>query len=103
MNTYVILNAVKQSEIKNVIGYLDYLQQNDDFIADLSKICTSDVKAEYLTSKLKNIAGFGVDGADKSLREALILTAARHSNVRRVKGCGGKIIGADVRHADDHQ
>ena len=55
VNTYVILNAVKQSEIKNVIGYLDYLQQNDDFIADLSKICTSDVKAEYLTSKLKNI------------------------------------------------
>ena len=95
VNTYVILNAVKQSEIKNVIGYLDYLQQNDDFIADLSKICTSDVKAEYLTSKLKNIAGFGVDGADKSLREALILTAARHSNVGALKAVVEK-YGADV-------
>ena len=74
---------------------MDYLQQNDDFIADLSKICTSDVKAEYLTSKLKNIAGFGVDGADKSLREALILTAARHSNVGALKAVVEK-YGADV-------
>lgn len=95
VNTYVVLNAVKQSEIKNVTGYLDYLQQDDAFIDNLSKICTSDAKAEYLTSKLKNVAVFGIDGADKSLREALILTAARHSNVGALKALVEK-YGADV-------
>ncbi|MGN0107830.1 MAG: S-layer homology domain-containing protein [Hominilimicola sp.] len=95
VNTYVVLNAVKQSEIKNVTGYLDYLQQDDAFIDNLSKICTSDAKAEYLTSKLKNVAVFGIDGADKSLREALILTAARHSNVGALKALVEK-YGSDV-------
>lgn len=95
VNTYVVLNAVKQSEIKNVTGYLDYLQQDDAFIDNLSKICTSDAKAEYLTSKLKNVVVFGIDGADKSLREALILTAARHSNVGALKALVEK-YGADV-------
>lgn len=95
VNTYVVLNAVKESEIKNVTGYLDYLQQDDVFIDYLSKICTSDAKAEYLTSKLKNVAAFGIDGADKSLREALILTAARHSNVGALKTLVEK-YGTDV-------
>lgn len=95
VNTYVVLNAVKESEIKNVTGYLDYLQQDDVFIDYLSKICTSDEKAEYLTSRLKNVAAFGIDGADKSLREALILTAARHSNVGALKTLVEK-YGTDV-------
>lgn len=95
INEYVVLNAVKQSEISNVVEYLDCLQQDSLFKENVSKICVSEVQEKYLTSKLQTIADSSKNGMDRALREALILTAAKYSNAGALKAVVEK-YGADV-------
>ncbi len=85
VNTVVIFNSVKSSEINNVIEYLDYLQLDEDFEDYLLKVCTNSEKSKYFTSKLKNTVTAEYNKSDKALYEALILTMARYANIGAFK------------------
>ena len=80
LNSYVVLKAVKSGDIKNVVGLIDYLQLNEKFTLDLTKVCKSDAASEYFTARLANTASLIPEEPEKAWYEALILTTARYGN-----------------------
>ena len=79
-NTYVVIQYLNDSKIENINANISELLIADDVKALCDKILTTDEKGKYFTDLISGKDIENPEQLEKSINEALILTAAKHGN-----------------------